>query len=170
MMFSSSDFDINRYVLSIQQIVLDHCMGGDVLRRLQNQENLVDDGDQPLTIDETLRTLTDGIWTELQPTGKVEVSLIRRNLQRDYLRRLSRMVVGDPQRGRGYSFVVLIGGDGSMPADARSLARLHLRELRDRLDKALAAADLNDKTRAHFQESKDSIDKVLQAGIRTSPF
>ena len=103
---------------------------------------------------------------------KIEVSLIRRNLQRDHLRRLCRMVVGNLGSPYAdlYGFAVMLSGGNSYPADARSLARLHLRELQDRLNKVLegSGVEMDDSVRARFQESHDLIGKVLSAEIESS--
>jgi hypothetical protein len=176
MMMGSSDFDVYARVLRIQQIVLSHCLSADVLGRLQNQELMVAKDAKPLQVAEVFRKLTDGIWSEL-PDGalpqSLQVSLIRRNLQRDYLRRLCRIVVGDS--GSPYAdlfgYAVLVGGgSGSYPADARSLARMHLRELNERLNRVLEGSGvaMDDSVRAHFQESRDLIGKVLAAEVESS--
>ena len=54
-------------------------------------------------MDEVFRALTDGIWSDLDhlpgakddKPAKFALSTIRRNLQREYLRRLSGMVIGN---------------------------------------------------------------------------
>ena len=170
MTVGSTDFDVNNYVLSVQRIVLDHCFNGAVLRRLQNQKKMSEDGHQPLTIEEVFRTLTAGVWSELKSSGTVKVSLIRRNLQRDHLQRLSHMVVGNERGFRipASSFVVTREPSGRFPADARSLARFHLHKLQKQLDNSLERAKMDDATRAHFQESHDLIVKVLDADIRSN--
>ena len=53
-----------------------------------------------------------------------------------------------------------------MPDDARSLARLHLVELSDRIDPALdAGAAVDVETRAHFMESQARIERALKASV-----
>jgi hypothetical protein len=125
---------------------------------------------------EVFRTLTDGIWSELaepsaEAKGKassVALSTMRRNLQREHLRRLSSMIVGDrPNRtgdSLGYMFFF---GSASIPADARSLARLHLKEIDGRIGKFLERKDaqVDDTTRAHLEECHNQIEKVLDAAF-----
>ena len=55
--------------------------------------------------------LTDTIWKELptpdQPAGekkKIEISTIRRNLQREHMKRLATMVLG-PQQNNNFFFI-----------------------------------------------------------------
>jgi hypothetical protein len=175
MLAGNTDFDVHDRVLRIQQIVLSHCLSASVLHRLQNQQLMMAEDAKPLRIAEVLRTLTDAIWSEL-PNGempeKLEISLIRRNLQRDHLRRLCQIVVNSSGSNYAnlYGYAVFLGGSGAYPADARSLARMHLHELHDRLDKVLGGSGvaMNDSARAHLQESRDMIGKVLSAQIESS--
>ncbi|MDR3617812.1 MAG: zinc-dependent metalloprotease [Paludisphaera borealis] len=178
-LFSGPGVNISVFerILGIQKIVLGHCLSPDTLSRLQNQELQANPGADPLRIDEVFRALTDGIWSDLDKipakddkTAKPGLSTIRRNLQREYLRRLGGMVLGDRggSLGDGLSFVVLLGGSNSAtPADARSLARLHLKDVLGRISNALATrgAQLDDTTRAHLEECKEKISKVLEARI-----
>ena len=179
-LFSGPNADISVYerILGIQRIVLSHCLSGSTLSRLQNQELQANPGTSPLRMDEVFRALSDGVWGDLDklPTKdeketKPGLSTIRRNLQREHLRRLGTLVVGSgggPGLGDGASYVVLIGrGSSSVPADARSLARLHLKEISARIAKELDAkgAQLDDLTRAHLEESKEKIAKILDARI-----
>ncbi len=163
------DYNVNDRVLRIQQIVLSHCLSPDVLGRLENQQLMSKPEDKPLAMSEVFRTLTDGIWTEVPKDGKaekVQCSLIRRNLQRDYLRRLCQIVIGPGRTTSSASFIFILGGGGgSYPADARSLARLHLKELDQRLQQTLESTtiQMDDATRGHLAESRDVVSKVLNA-------
>ncbi|MHC5541593.1 zinc-dependent metalloprotease, partial [Singulisphaera rosea] len=180
-MFSSgrsTEYPVNERILSIQRIVLNQALAADVLLRLQNQELQTDPKGEPLRIAEVFRSLTDGIWSELAaaPAGdkaqELSLSIIRRNLQREYLRKLCTMVLGNRRSPYDdmFGFVMFYGngaGGGTIPADARSLARLHLKELGDRLDAVLNRKDLtiDDTTKAHLDECRHKIAKVLDADI-----
>ena len=171
------DVSVLESVLATQKIVLGRCLSADALNRLQNQQLQADPGTDPLRIEEVFRSLTDGIWVDLIPanpadgkTPSLAVSNIRRNLQREYLRRLDEMVLGNAANPLGDRFgymVITVGGGKSVPADAKALARLHLNEIGDRIDKALARKDVNvdDTTRAHLGECRHKIAKVLDAGL-----
>lgn len=173
----NADISVFERILGIQKIVLGHCLSGSTLARLQNQTLQANDGTSPLRIDEVFRALTDGIWGDLDklPTkdgddSKEGLSIISRNLQREHLRRLGEMVIGSGGGSLSDSlgFVVLIGGGNTAtPADARSLARLHLKEILDRISKAFDAQGekLDDTTRAHLEESKEKISRILDARI-----
>ena len=173
-MGSGVDYPVYARVLGIQRIALAHCLSGDVLTRLQNQELQADPASNPLKISEVFRALTDGIWSELgapkdQP---LSISTIRRNLQREHLSRLSAIVLGSQagfNPGDGAVFV-LLSNTGGVPADAKSLARLHLKELRGKIDALLgdANAKLDDTTKAHLDECRDKINKVLDASLQAS--
>ncbi len=171
------DYPVNEELLGIQKIVLGRCLSADVLSRLANQELQVEAGADALRPSEVYRSLTDGIFAELNnPTATPGVakdkafalSTIRRNLQREYLRRLSTMVLGDRRSPYNdmFAFVIFLGNQ-SYPADARSLARLHLKEINSKIGKVLDQKEIpiDDTTRAHLEESKFRISKVLDAGI-----
>ena len=144
------DISVLENVLATQKIVLGECLNAATLNRLQNQQLQADPGGDPLRIEEVFRTLTDGIWTDPAAAaakdakdakaGKIALTTMRRNLQREYLRRLMSMVLGQKSVDYGDSFAYLMfyGGGSSVPADARALARLHHGQIGDRIDKALA--------------------------------
>ena len=167
------DYPVNEEILGIQKIALGRCLSPDVLSRLQNQELQVDAGADSLRPSEVFRALTDGIWSELaKPDGAKDkpfkLSTIRRNLQREHVRRLSTILLGhrrSPYEDM-FSYVLFTGGQ-NYPADARSLARLHLKDINTRIAKVLDQKEtpLDDTTRAHLEECRFRINKVLDAGI-----
>jgi len=178
----SADVSIFERVLSIQQIVLAHCLAPATLARLENQQLQAEPGSNPLRMDEVFRTLTDAIWSELPhpPADKenksspFSLTTFRRNLQREYVRRLSRMVLSSDGNlaGDGFRFLMVVRGGGSLPADARALARMHLKEIGGRiatlLDKPWIKVD--DLTRAHLEETRHRISKVLEANVDSREF
>ena len=75
---------------------------------------------------------------------------------------------GRARYGDLFGYVVFIGGGNSaVPADARALARLHLKEIADRIGKVLETRtrQLDDTTRAHLEECQHRIAKVLEANL-----
>lgn len=167
------NYPINERILSIQRIVLNQCFNASVLGRIQNQELQAEPGANPIKIAEIFQTLTDGVWTEVNQAGKgssgddLNISLVRRNLQRDHLQRLCGMVLGN-RRGSYdglYGYVMILGGSGSVPADARSLARLHLQDISKNIQASLDNQSLKkDKaTEAHLRDCQDRLKKVLEA-------
>jgi len=165
------EYPVLEEILSIQKIALGQCLDAGVLGRLQDQALQADDGAQPLTLAEVFRSLTDGIWTEYPagaPPEAAATSTIRRNLQREHLRRLARMVLGPKRNGTSdlYGYVLFFNSR-PVPPDAHSLARLHLKEIGGRIDKALDRKDakVDDLTRAHLEECRHRIGQVLEARL-----
>jgi hypothetical protein len=81
---------------------------------------------------------------------------------------LRRIVLGQRRSGLEDLFgYIVVSSAGNTPADARSLARMHLREIAERIDKTLARkpAGLDDPARAHLEECNHRIKKVLDAGL-----
>ncbi len=178
--FYGSDVDISVFerILAIQKIVLRHCLSPATLSRLENQQLQSDPGSNPLKMEEVFRSLTDGIWSDLDrlskpPTdksAKASLSTIRRNLEREYLSRLSNMVLGSNAGSYGdlYGYVVFLrGGNSGPPADARALARLHLKEIAGRISRVLETSNssIDDTSRAHLEECRHRIAKVLEANL-----
>ncbi len=171
--YSGSEYPIYRVILNIQEIALDQCLDPSVLQRIQNQEMQSEPNSHPLKIAEVFRSLSDGIFTELAapPTGATpfSISTIRRNLQREYVKRLSGMVLGaknDSSMG-SLGYVIFLGGQSSTPPDAKNLARLHLEELGKKIDTLVGPTNLkiDDTTLAHLKELKFRINKVLNANL-----
>ena len=173
------DISVFERILAIQKIVLGHCLSPATLNRLENQQLQSDAGSNPLRMDEVFRSLTDGIFSDLDrltkpPTDKgakaAALSTIRRNLEREYLRRLSNIVLGSNAGSVGdlYGYVVFTqGGNSGPPADARALARLHLKEISGRIARVLETSNttIDDTTRAHLEECRHRIAKVLEANV-----
>ncbi|MSU64219.1 MAG: DUF5117 domain-containing protein [Pedosphaera sp.] len=170
--YGGMDFRVYDRILAIQRIVLNQCFNAGILGRIQNQELQSDANSKPLRLSEVFSTLTDGIWSELN-NGDDTISTIRRNLQREHLRRLCTMVVGNRRSAfeEMYGYVVFLGSV-TVPADAKSLARMHLSDLGERIGKALTSrgARLDDTTKAHLAECKQRIAKTLDSSYTSNEF
>jgi hypothetical protein len=178
----STDFPLYDRILSIQSIALEELLGAEVLRRIENNSLKTAKDEQCVTVAEIFRSLTDGIWGEMQVTAPEPAkngketkrpngsSIIRRNLQRAHLKTLSEMVLGEKSAGRGMIMFYFGGGGSAVPSDARSLARMHLREIGKRIDTTLADkhAATDDTTRAHLEECRERIAKVLSASMQVN--
>jgi hypothetical protein len=82
---------------------------------------------------------------------------------------LARIAVRPGQDLSQLFFVSFAFDGGSYPADARSLARMHLKEINGLIKPALQAdSKWDDANRAHWQECQDQIQKVLDASIETN--
>jgi len=165
------DYPVYDRVLNIQRVALGQLLDAAVLSRVQNNSLKADKDDNPLTVAEIFRSLTDGIWNELAD-GKGERSLsssiIRRNLQREHLKDMTTLVLGERQSGSFSLLMLLLHGSASVPADAKSLARMHLRDIHKKIEATLKekAANLDDTGRAHLEECQERIAKVLSASMQ----
>jgi hypothetical protein len=164
------DFPIYSRVLALQRIVLNQCFSPSILARIQNQELQAAPDTKPIRIEEVFKTATETIWSELSGTV-TNYTIIRRNLQREHLRRLMSMVIGSRSSSfeSTYGYVVFAGASG-VPADARSLARMHLADLRKRMTGVLdqAGSNLDETTRAHLVECRERINKALDSTYTSS--
>lgn len=148
------DFPLHDWALALQGTLVDLLIDPGVLARLRDAELRAEARDQVVTIPDVFGTLTTAIWSEggYGGAGRARnVSSIRRDLQREYLGRLVRMVVS-PLPGT--------------PEDARTVARATLAELGSRLDQALAGGNqLDVYTRAHLADSRQRIQQALNAQV-----
>jgi hypothetical protein len=174
---SSSDFPLHDRILGIQQVALDRLLSPGVLLRIQNNAMKAEKDEQPLAVAEVFRSATDGIWSELPAAAPMEEkrpvasSVIRRNLQREHIKKLSGLVLG--RKASNFDlYAMLFGGGGisAPPPDARSLARLHLREINKRITVTLndRQAVIDEATHAHLEECQERIAKVLSASIQVN--
>ncbi len=146
------DYPIHESIAFLQTRVLGDLLSGDRLTRLQDIE-LKSPPTQALTLPELFETLEQSIWTEIvQPKDKpLKISSIRRALQRNYLNRITSMVLRTVE----------------VPEDARTLAWYRLRKLKGSLSGALRryGRDMDTYTKAHLEETGDRISKALDAQI-----
>lgn len=106
-------------------------------------------------IPELMDRLTGAVWSELDAGGDIPAR--RRDLQRAWVEATTELVVDAPER---------------TPSDARSVARMELREVADRIDRRLEAGDgrrpggdVDAYTAAHLEESRARIREALDAGL-----
>ncbi|MBD2446041.1 zinc-dependent metalloprotease [Nostoc sp. FACHB-152] len=142
------DYPIHELVLFFQSGVLRDLLSGDRLYRLKDLE-LKNQPEKALTLPELFDTLQNGIWTEvIKPQGSgLQISSLRRGLQREYLDILIDMVLRKQY----------------VPEDARTLAWYKLKQL----DEKLAQVNSNDEySKAHILETRDRIEKALNAQLQ----
>jgi hypothetical protein len=177
----STDFPLHDRILGIQRVALSQLLSPTVLVRIQNNALKSAKGDQPLTVAEVFRGVTDGIWSDLPNNGNgngaakegkrhLALSTIRRNLQREHIKKLSVLVLGHKSSDSDLYEVLFGSGGTSAPPDARSLARMHLREINKRIEKALndVQAGVDETTQAHLEECRERIAKVLNASMQVN--
>ena len=122
---------------------------------------------------EVFRSITDGIWNEAKDSDKNGngSSIIRRNLQREHVKRLTSLVLGRRPPVSLSSFDDLFAMSiKPPPPDARSLARMHLKDVAAKIESRLKPPNngLDDTTRAHLEECQERIAKVLNASMQVS--
>ncbi|MFM8920179.1 MAG: zinc-dependent metalloprotease [Limnohabitans sp.] len=136
-------------VANVQKGILDHVYSPSVANRLAEVSMKVNDPKETLGLADVYDTLQDAIWSEAK-TGQ-ETNLIRRNLQREQLRRMTD---------------VLVKPAGPWPADARSIMRENARQLVALLEKAIAKPGLSKTTKAHYADALDSLNATLKASMQ----
>jgi len=146
---SSLQTSVASLVASVQRGILDHVYSPAVATRLAEVGMKVNDPKETLGLADVYDTIQDAIWSEAK-TGQ-ETSLIRRNLQREQLRRIAD---------------VLVKPAGPWPADARSIMRENARQLVSVLEKANAKAGLSKTTRAHYADALDTLNASLKASMQ----
>ena len=136
-------------VLKMQQGVLDQVMSAPVAERLIDSQGLAADPKEAFRLSELYETLQASIWSELR-NGR-EITAMRRNLQREHLRRVVDALV-KPQP--------------NMPADARSLLRMDALALAGEIRRAQSKPAYSKETRAHLAESLETLEQALKAPIQ----
>ena len=142
---STYELNLPERILAHQRDVLNRLMSPVVARRLVEDRTRTA---QPFALSELYATLQRAIWEEAR-TG-AESDVLRRNLQREHLRRV---------------VAALVGSSAPFPADARALLRQDARELRDQLAAASRKGGLSAESRAHYAESAESLDDALKARL-----
>ncbi len=150
--FLSLDYPIYDRILFMQKVVLGELLDYDRLARLRDVD-LKGQPTQAFTIPELFDGLQTSIWREVvKPQGKLQISTLRRGLQRVHLDAMTQMVLRT----------------ANTPEDARSLAWYQLKRLYASLNDSLRNEDkLDTLTRAHLEESRDRIIKTLNAQLQT---
>jgi hypothetical protein len=119
-------------------------MSDPVARRIGDAQNMSSRPRELLTLAQLYGTLQHAVWSELY-SGR-EITPMRRNLQREHLRRLVQ---------------TLLRPSSPTLADERSLQRENAIALRAAIQQALGRGLLSVESRAHLRESAASIDDAL---------
>jgi hypothetical protein len=146
---SSLQTSVASLVANVQRGILDHVYSPVVATRLAEVGMKVNDPKETLDLADVYETIQNAIWSEAK-TGQ-ETSLIRRNLQREQLRRITD---------------VLVKPAGPWPADARSIMRENARQLASLLEKTLTKPNLSKTTRAHYADALDALNSTLKASMQ----
>ncbi|MBI5276559.1 MAG: zinc-dependent metalloprotease [Burkholderiales bacterium] len=146
--------DITTAVARVQLPALDRLMNPSTASRLLDLPSYVPASERKgiISLNEVYETVQRAVWSELASGG--EIDRLRRNLQREHLKRLS---------------ALLTKGSAAMPADALSLVRYNATRLEQQLRAAVARpGNRSVESRAHLEESlgilKESLRATMQRG------
>ena len=155
------DYPVHSVILRNQTLILERMLYPSVLSRVQDAELKFPKGGDAFTLPELFSGITDAVWGELgRDAGAKQwsnsdafISSFRRGLQREHLKQLIKLV---------------LEADSGTPEDARSLARLHLGQIRSKIQRVLqnARGNLDDYSFAHLEESQVRVEKALDANFR----
>lgn len=176
------DYPVHEVVLMWQQRILEQLLSSQTLTRLADGELKVAGDQEVFTVGDLFARLTAAVFAEVDSLkdGTFEsrspaISSLRRNLQRVMLGHLGQLALGTAGRSAGGGVVMAGAGDMNASPDARPLAKLTLRRLRDRIEAVLASADaaepvlvLDDASRAHLEDLGGRIDAVLDVDLVTT--
>jgi Met-zincin/Domain of unknown function (DUF5117)/Domain of unknown function (DUF5118) len=169
-----SEYPIHHVLALWQNNILDQLLCPITLDRLHDSELKVPADQDAFTTVDLISGLTKAIFSEVDSVQggeftnrKPAISSLRRNLQREYLSRLSKLAMGDSQvfmPGTGHRIDVI-----GAPEDCQTVAFAELKSLQERMNKLLASnVKLDDYTRDHLTESAARIGKVLDARLQLS--
>jgi hypothetical protein len=143
-----ASFTLPARVLAVQTQVLDRLMSDAVAQRLLDSSFKIEGGKKGLTLADLYDTLQGSIWSDLKGTG--DIPLMRRNLQREHVRRVTFMLT----RANG------------TPADARALQRENTKTLVTQLRAAEKRPGLSKEARAHVADARDTLEEALKAPMQ----
>ncbi len=144
------DYPIHNTVLAMQNLALARLYHPALLDRVVDMEAKAADGGY-VDMAEIFATLRDGIWSEVKAGGGTpSIDSFRRALQRRHLEYLVPLATREVELA---------------PAEATTLARYDLMQLKERIGAALNASGMGLATRAHLAESKAVIERALEASF-----
>jgi len=144
----STDFSLATSVLTLQRTALDQLMSDTVAARLADAETKVADRRQLLSLAEVHGQLADAVWSELK--GGREIDSLRRNLQREHVKRVA---------------AGLVRPSSAVAADIRAVNRQVAVKLQADLQRAAGNGALSATTRAHLAESASVLADALRAPL-----
>ena len=152
-----STFPIHDRVLGYQASALTMLMNPTTLRRVFDNEQLVPQDQDAMTLPELMDKIFNEVWSELsaKPEGEVSsrkprISSWRRNLQREHLERL--IDLGLPN------------DSNAVTKPVTSLALMQLRDLKRKIDATLEGRNaLDPYSLAHLGEAQQRIAKAIDA-------
>ncbi len=142
------DIVLTTRMLGIQRAMLDQLMSDGVATRIAEGEFRQTKDNQSFRLSELYDALHDAIWSELK-TGR-EIGSFRRNLQREYLRRIAG---------------TLLKASQTVQADSRALQRENARQLLAQIKVAQTRSSYSKEARAHLAECENTLEEALKAPL-----
>jgi hypothetical protein len=161
------DYPWHDAVLDLQRNVLNRLYHPILLDRVQDNELRFAPNEKPFMMVDLFKGLDSAIWSELD-AGSAQISSLRRNLQREQLKHLIRLVLRPaPPPPAASPSVLPVPPTPRPPEDATTLARASLVSIRAKIHQALVAGKVTDSTTtAHLEETQARIDATLQAQLQ----
>jgi Met-zincin/Domain of unknown function (DUF5117) len=148
---TSTDFSLGEAVIGIQRGALDALMSDGLATRLADAETKVDDPKTLLSYADVQTRLSAAAWSELKAgKGARDIDSLRRNLQREHVRRLA----GG-----------LIRPASTVATDVRAVHRQVAQQLEGELKTALASGGWSSIARAHLSDSLNTLGEALRAPL-----
>jgi hypothetical protein len=147
------DFSLPSAVLSLQRGALDALMSDSLAGRLADAESKVADTKSLLSYAEVQQRLSNAVWAELKAPAKGgvrEIDSLRRNLQREHVRRLA----GG-----------LLRPSAPVAADVRAAYRQAALGLEAQLKTSNAASGWTPAARAHLADTLATLTEAIKAPI-----
>src|SRR3989442_749672 len=163
------DFPRHDAVLNLQRNVLNRLYHPLLVARVKDSELRFARNEKSFTMADLFKGLDGAIWSELD-TGAGKISSLRRNLQREHLKQLIRLVLrpapaSPPPPPSGVVIPTL--PTPRPPEDATTLARASLVSIQAKIRQALSAGKVADPTtKAHLEETQARISTTLQAQLQ----
>ncbi len=155
---SVEEYPLHDRIAAIQYWVLFGVTNPVTVGRVHDATLQVPADQEAVTVASLIGEVTNAVWSELDDgpgeqayTARASyIGSMRRGLQRNHLRLLTRMVMA-PE-------------NGPYPADAIAVARMTLQSLGEKIDKVSSAENLDPLCRAHLIDARTRIAKALDAG------
>ena len=142
------DIVLTTRMLGVQRAMLDQLMSDGVATRIAEGEFRQTKDNQSFRLSELYDALQDAIWSELK-TGR-DIGSFRRNLQREYLRRIASTLLRSSQ---------------TVQADSRALQRENAKQLLAQIKIAKPKSTYSKEARAHLAECENTLEEALKAPL-----
>jgi hypothetical protein len=142
----SPDISLSDRMLAVQRALLDQLLSESVATRIEESAYRQARSSEAFHLSELYDTLQSAVWSELK-SGR-DITPFRRNLQREYLRRIATTLLRPSQ---------------SVHADARALQRADAKQLLAQIRSAKSRPSFSKEARAHLAECENTLDEALKA-------